>query len=95
MPYIPKPRRRILLGLEPGTKPLWSAPPPTTPGELNFLLTHLCQTYVGGTGESYSTFNDVIGALDCAKMEFYRRVVVPYEDKKIAENGDVFGPDTD
>lgn len=25
----------------------------------------------------------------CAKQEFYRRVLSPYEDKKIKENGDI------
>jgi len=32
----------------------------------------------------------VIGALEACKLEFYRRAVVPYEDKKIKENGDVY-----
>lgn len=33
----------------------------------------------------------VIGALEFALSEFKRRVVAPYEDGKIAENGDVYG----
>ena len=41
-------------------------------------------------GNSYATINDIIGALEGAKMEFYRRVVAPYEDEKIKENGDVY-----
>lgn len=32
----------------------------------------------------------VMGAFRCAQQEFYRRVAVPYEDSKIAENGDVY-----
>lgn len=32
----------------------------------------------------------VAGAIKCAQMEFYRRVVGPYEDKAIAKNGDVY-----
>jgi hypothetical protein len=28
--------------------------------------------------------------MTCAKDEFYRRVVVPYEEKKRKENGDVY-----
>jgi hypothetical protein len=35
--------------------------------------------------------NDVVGALEGAKAEFQRIVVAPYEDKKMAENGDVYG----
>jgi len=38
----------------------------------------------------YSTFNDIIGALDSAKMEFYRRIVANYEDKAIIRNGDIY-----
>lgn len=30
------------------------------------------------------------GAIECAKLEFVRRVVSPYEDQKILENGDVY-----
>jgi hypothetical protein len=41
-------------------------------------------------GQSYSIINDIVGVLECAKMEFYRRVAVPYEDKKRTENGDVY-----
>lgn len=64
--------------------------PMESPGELNFLLTVLCIEYLNSRGESYQTHNDIIGALDCAAREWYRRVVVPYEDKKRAENGDVY-----
>ena len=39
---------------------------------------------------SYSLINEVTGALENAKLEFYRRVVVPYEDMKIKINGDVY-----
>lgn len=60
------------------------------PGELNYALTLLAKRYVELHGLSYKTVNDVLGALDGAKAEFYRRVAVPYEDKKIAENGDVY-----
>lgn len=30
------------------------------------------------------------GVLRCAQLEFYRRVLVPYEDKKRKQNGDVY-----
>jgi len=60
------------------------------PGELNYVISAICHQYVHGRGgKSYATFNDVMGALDCAAREFYRTVVVPYEDKKRYENGSV------
>ena len=44
----------------------------------------------GANGVSYSFLNDFIGVLECVKLELYRRVMTPYEDGKINENGDVF-----
>ena len=58
-------------------------------GELNYLMTRLALAYIYQHGTSYNTLSDVIKAFECAKLEFYRRHVVPYEDKKIIQNGDV------
>ena len=58
-------------------------------GELNYLITMTCHAYMRRNGISYQKYNDVIGALEGAKLEFYRRQVTPYEDIKIKENGDV------
>lgn len=63
---------------------------PETAGELNFQITQAIQDYVHRNGKSYQTINDVVGALEGAKAEFQRRVVAPYEDTKIATNGDVY-----
>lgn len=60
-----------------------------TPGELNYLVTELVNIYVKKHGLNYQHINDVVGALEGAKMEFYRRVAIPYENNKILENGDV------
>ena len=59
-------------------------------GELNFQITRLCYEYAQRKGVSYETLNAVRGVLGCATDEFYRRVVAPYEDMKIKENGDVY-----
>lgn len=37
----------------------------------------------------YHTINDIVGVLECIKLEFYRRQAVDYEQKKIVENGDI------
>ena len=63
---------------------------PQSPGELNFAITCRLQDYITRKGLSYTAINDVLGAIEGAKLEFYRRVVVPYEDEKIKENGDVY-----
>jgi hypothetical protein len=59
-------------------------------GELNYILTKLCRNYFWFNGRRYQQINDVIGALEGCKLEFYRRLVAPYEDEKIKENGDVY-----
>lgn len=59
-------------------------------GELNYMITTECLNYLNKHGKSYMVINDIVGALECAKLEFYRRLVAPYEDTKIAENGDVY-----
>lgn len=65
--------------------------PPWTVGELNYLITKLCNEFLKQlTDESYEAYNGIIGVLECAKLEFYRRAVAVYEDKKIEQNGDVY-----
>lgn len=64
-------------------------PRPRNAGELNYIFTKLCHAYWESNGKNYQAFNDIIGALEGAKLELYRRRVAPYEDLKIAENGDV------
>ena len=79
MPYITREERERL---EDGF-------PIATAGQLNFKITKLIHSFLEGKGLSYQTINDIVGALDGAKAEFQRRIVIPYEDKKIEENGDV------
>ena len=59
-------------------------------GELNYLITTTINQYIKDNRLSYRTINDILGALEGAKLEFYRRVAAPYEDTKIEENGDVY-----
>lgn len=61
-----------------------------TPGELNFVLTRVIMQYTNRWGIRYEQINDILGALEGAKLEFYRRVAAPYENTKIEENGDVY-----
>lgn len=58
-----------------------------TAGELNFLFTKLAIQYIAQNGTRYQYMNDVMGALEGAKTEFYRRVVAPYENQKAYEVG--------
>lgn len=62
---------------------------PTTVGELNYLVTKMIIEFLG-PNPNYADFNGAVGALECCKLELVRRMVSPYEDAKIEENGDVY-----
>lgn len=59
-------------------------------GELNYVITTLINNYIDKNKKCYTTLNEVIGVLECAKLELYRRIAAPYEDVKIQQNGDVY-----
>lgn len=61
----------------------------TNAGQFNYALNQVISAYIDQNKFNYQTCNDIIGAMECAKMELYRRLVAPYEDKKILQNGDV------
>lgn len=80
MPYI-KPDDRYKLDIKSN---------PVTSGELNYCLTRQINDYLNEKDLSYHTINDILGALEGCKLEFYRRIAIPYEDSKLTENGDVY-----
>ena len=61
-----------------------------TAGELNYKITKELDAFVCHYGIRYEILNAARGAVEGAASEFVRRVVNPYEDKKCAENGDVY-----
>lgn len=64
---------------------------PRNAGELNYAITRIVDEYlVARGGLRYASLNEVVGALECAKLELYRRVAAPYEDEKVARSGDVY-----
>lgn len=81
MPYIVRERRDEIVK---------EYQKPQTPGELNYAFTEFANMYLRRAGLNYQTINDIMGAFEGAKAEFYRRIASPYEDKKIKENGDVY-----
>lgn len=85
MPYVSREARDRLNGGE----------APRDAGELNYAVTRIVDAYLSTVAEAddrlrYAHLNEAIGVLECAKLELYRRVAAPYEDVKIAENGDVY-----
>lgn len=58
-------------------------------GQLNYAIFSLCKRKVQDWKLSYNTLNRIVGVFECCKAEFIRRIVSPYEDLKINQNGDV------
>lgn len=83
MPYIKEEKRNVLKQIGPNK---FAA----TSGELNYQLTMVIKDFLLLHGNTYSTHNEIVGALECCKLEFYRRLTAELEDVKIEENGDVY-----
>ena len=79
MPYISKTDREEL-----------NVRRPNNPGELQYIMAMMFAHYINDHGKRYQTMNDVMGALAGAHSEFYRKIVIPFEDNKIAENGGIY-----
>ena len=62
----------------------------TRVGELNYKITKVILDYISKKGESYQTYNDVLGVLTAIPLELYRRKIGAYEDEAIKRNGDVY-----
>ena len=83
MPYIGKEKRQLIDGLIQELADVISGA-----GMLNYAITRLSllsHLHVDG----YQRVAEIIGVLENIKLEFFRRKVVPYAEKKITENGDV------
>ncbi len=87
MPYIPREER---IELDPLIDALISklrnAPLERMDGRLNYVISRLVN---GLYQPSYFQYNRAVGVLTSVLMEFYRRRVAPYEDRKIEEHGDI------
>ena len=94
MPYIKKETRAKIADCQ-NMLALLPSGGPNNAGELNFTITMLLHNYLQRIGVSYLHLNEVIGILECAKMELYRQIAAPYEDKKKQENGSISGLDND
>ncbi len=99
MPYIKEKDRRLVdIQIEDIFNTLTREDPVNTLtndrlcGELNYVIFRLAKMLCDPEWKGdrrYGRMNTIVGAIESAKAEFQRRVVNPYEDKKIQENGDV------
>jgi hypothetical protein len=71
-----------------------------TPTHLRDTLFRITERYIerrspklfeeGYKAGAWKAEREAVGAIECCKLEFYRRVAAPYEDRKIKTNGDVY-----
>jgi len=91
MPYIPQEKRDKL---EPHLQKLGVELLNEPDGVWNYVITSLIGRWFAAFGErnlaKYEDYEKVIGLLESIKLEFYRRLMASYEDKKCLENGDVY-----
>ena len=93
MPYIPAADRPAYdSDIDQIATMLAAIPPEKRKGHANYVITQILRQAWGvdkPEGESYSHYADLVGTLECAKLELYRRWIAAYEDIAIAKNGDL------
>ena len=82
MPYLTEKRKQYLD----------EGGPMQTKGDLTYIAFVAALTYLRDMGSNHDNISDTITALERAAHEVERRVLDPYEDKKILENGDIVLP---
>lgn len=83
MPYIEPALRLKYMAIRQGFQALGNLPA----GDANYILTQFIRTF---PKSRYEELERIIGRLELVKLEYWRRVVVPYEDEKCRSNGDVY-----
>ena len=87
MPYTLEEKRRLV---EPLLQALEDRPELLeNEGDLNHYITNVCAIFLKQHLIKYGNFADIEGVLNHVSKEFYRRLAIPYEDKKIEQNGDL------
>jgi len=84
MPYIKRERRSLFDShLEACASQILNE------GDFNYCIYKMASLLIERIGESYQNLSMCSSAMEHAKLEWYRKRVAPYEEKKIAENGDI------
>lgn len=87
MPYIKKTERPAIDKLvDPLISHLKSLPETDQDGALNYLVTKVIKSLYP---QKYFHLNRALGVLTAITHELYRKIIAPYEEEKIAENGEV------
>ena len=92
MPYIKQEQRKLVDKQIDKLAKLYEENFKGTTGPANYIITSfLLRVLRPKEGWTYESLSDIIKTLECAKLEIYRRLVTPYEARKIVQNQDVCG----
>lgn len=84
MPYIKPERRKVFDAyLEACAQEIQGE------GELNYCIYKLSTLLIGRIGESYDNLSMCSSAMEHGKLEWYRKKLSPYENKKIEGNANI------
>ena len=87
MPYARQQYRKELdKGIDEVIEKLKASPLEKIDANLNYVIFKILRRIYK---MDYFDLNRAMGALETCKIEFYRRVIAPYEDGKMIEHGDV------
>ena len=86
MPYISEPNREKLCGARVAIK----SSRLDTIGDVEYLFCLIADHYLSLHPFAFATLNSIVGAFECGKMEFYRKMASVYEDGKEKANGTVW-----
>lgn len=92
MPYIKRELRNELAEPLAGLKAAIAEYPEDADGILNYVISHLVADGIKPDYRGPWRYKDIaraVAVFECAKLEFYRRVAAPKEDKAIDENSDI------
>ncbi len=95
MPYISEEKREVL---DPVIENLLQTfrglqsddPSDNTQANMNYVISRLLDRMYTS---NYQEFNNALGMLLATALEYYRRVVAPYENQKCHDEGDVYNVD--
>ena len=86
MPYIKQEDRWSMDSVVDKMAKAYVGKPIKANGDLNYVLYKFCKNHVP---RSYNSYKNFCGELRQCATEIERRILGPYEDEKIEENGDV------
>jgi hypothetical protein len=87
MPYIPKEQREII---NKQMSQILEHAGDLTEDELNYIICNLLNSCIQRSKSV--NYGSLIGVLECAKLEFYNRMMKHYETQQMIANGRVYQP---